>query len=47
MQFADLREPWEITNCAQKFVLQALQFQKVDICRKFPGGADISYYRSI
>jgi hypothetical protein len=26
--------------------LQALQFQKIDVYRKFPGGEGISHYRS-
>jgi hypothetical protein len=38
VQLADWCEPWKFTSGAESLVLQALQFQKVDICRKFPGG---------
>jgi hypothetical protein len=31
---------------AENLVLQVLQFQQMDICRKFPGGRRISHYGS-
>jgi hypothetical protein len=31
--------PQKFTNGMENLVLQVLQFQKVDICHKFPGGA--------
>jgi hypothetical protein len=37
--------PWEIANGAENPVLQALQFQQMDFCRKFPGGTGISHSR--
>jgi hypothetical protein len=36
VQLADRRGPWKFTNGAENSVLQALQFQKVGICHKFP-----------
>jgi hypothetical protein len=33
MQIADLCAPWKFASGAENFVLQALQFQKVDTCR--------------
>jgi hypothetical protein len=45
-QIADRCAPWIIANGAENFVLQALQFYKMDICRKFPGGTNMSFYRS-
>jgi hypothetical protein len=39
MQFADWCAPWKFANSAENHVLQALQFQKIGVCRKFPGGA--------
>jgi hypothetical protein len=41
------REPvcaLEISNCAENFVLLALKFQWMVVCRKLPGGASISHY---
>jgi hypothetical protein len=38
MQFSDWCAPWKVANGAEKLVLQALQFQQMGICRKFPGG---------
>jgi hypothetical protein len=46
MQFADRRVPWKIVNGAENLVLQALQFQQMGICRKLPGGTNISHYGS-
>jgi hypothetical protein len=36
-----MRAPWKVANGAENIVLQALQFQQVGICRKFPGGGSI------
>jgi len=36
--------PWKVTNGAVILVLQVLQFQKIGICHKLPGGAGISHY---
>jgi hypothetical protein len=44
VQLADQCALWKFTNGAENLVLQELQFQKVDICSKFPGAASISYY---
>jgi hypothetical protein len=33
-----MRAPWKIASGKESFVLRALQFQKMDICSKFPGG---------
>jgi hypothetical protein len=44
VQLAKRCAPWKFTNGAENFVLQALQFQEVGICRKFPGGASTSHY---
>jgi hypothetical protein len=44
VKIADWRAPWKISNGVEKLVLQALQFQEVGVCRKFPGGASISHY---
>jgi hypothetical protein len=44
MKFADRCAPWKIVNSAENRVLQALQFQKIGVSRKFPGGAGISHY---
>jgi hypothetical protein len=46
MQFSDPCVPWKIANGAENLVLQALQFQQMDICHKFPGGRSISHYGS-
>jgi hypothetical protein len=35
---ADRCAPWKISDGAENPVLQALQFQKIGVCRKFPGG---------
>jgi hypothetical protein len=44
VQLVDRCEPCKFTNDVENLVLQALQFQKVGICNKFPGEANISYY---
>jgi hypothetical protein len=44
MQIADQCAPWKIASGAENLVLQVLQFQKVGVCRKFPGWAGISHY---
>jgi hypothetical protein len=36
----------KFTSGAQNHVLQALQFQKVGVCRKCPGGVSIRHYSS-
>jgi hypothetical protein len=33
-----MRAPWKIASGEESFVLQVLQFQKIDICSTFPGG---------
>jgi hypothetical protein len=38
MQIMDRCAPWKLDNGAENLVLQALQFQKIGVCRKFPGG---------
>jgi hypothetical protein len=43
MQFAGWFAPWKLTNCAEKLVLWALQFQKVSVCRELSGWMGISY----
>jgi hypothetical protein len=44
MQPADQCLLWKFTNSAENLVLQALQFQNVDICSEFPGGESISNF---
>jgi hypothetical protein len=44
MQIAGQCAPWKRANSADHLVLPALQFQKIRVCRKFPGGAGISHY---
>jgi hypothetical protein len=44
IQFADRCAPWKISDGAENRVLQALQLQKIGVCRKFPGAAGISHY---
>jgi hypothetical protein len=44
VQLADWCAPWKFTSGAENLVLQVLQFQKVDVCRKFPGRASGSHY---
>jgi hypothetical protein len=43
MQIADRCAPWKITTDAERPILQALQFQFMGFCRKFPGGTGISH----
>jgi hypothetical protein len=43
VQLADRCAPRKFANSVENLVLQALQFQKVGICRKFPGGASQSH----
>jgi hypothetical protein len=38
--------PWKMSSGAEKFVLQALQFQNMVICRELPGRASISHFTS-
>jgi hypothetical protein len=42
MQIADGFAPCKIASVAENLVLQALQFQKIGVCRKFSGWAGIS-----
>jgi hypothetical protein len=44
VQITDRRSPCKISNSAENLVLQALQFQEVDVWSKFPGGASTSHY---
>jgi hypothetical protein len=44
MQFSDRCAPWKIASGAENLILQALQFQQMVICRKFPGGRSVSHY---
>jgi hypothetical protein len=44
VQLMDQYATSEFTSDAENLVLQALQFQKVGICSKFPGEASISHY---
>jgi hypothetical protein len=37
MQFAGRRASWKVANGAKNLVPQALQFQKLDVCRQLPG----------
>jgi hypothetical protein len=46
MKFVDWYAPWKVASGAENLVLQALQFQKVGICRKFPSGGSISHYET-
>jgi hypothetical protein len=46
MQFSDWCAPWKIASGVENLVLQALQFQQMGICRKFPGGRSKSHYGS-
>jgi hypothetical protein len=43
VQIANQCAPWKISNAAENFVLQVLQFQQMVVCCKLPGGASISY----
>jgi hypothetical protein len=38
MHISNRCAPWNIANGAENPVLQALQFQQMGFCRKFPGG---------
>jgi hypothetical protein len=44
VQIANRCAPLKISDGVEKFVLQALQFQKMLISRELPGGASISHY---
>jgi hypothetical protein len=44
MQIADSYAPWKIASVVNSHVLQALQFQKISVCLKFPGWADKSLF---
>jgi hypothetical protein len=46
VQLADRCASWKFTSDAAILGLQALQFQRVGIFRKFPGGASISHLRA-
>jgi hypothetical protein len=41
MDIANRRAPWKIANGTENPVLQALQFQQMGFCRKFPVIADL------
>jgi hypothetical protein len=43
MKFSDRCALWKIADGAKNVTLQALQFQKIGVCRKFPGGSGISH----
>jgi hypothetical protein len=43
VQIANRWAPWKISNGAENSVLQALQFQKMVVCCKLPGGESISH----
>jgi hypothetical protein len=43
VQIANRYAPWKISNDAENFVLQALQFQYMVVCCKLPGGASLSH----
>jgi hypothetical protein len=43
LQIANGCAPWKISNGAENFVLQSLQFEYMVVCRKPPGGANISH----
>ena len=45
MQLAVLFVAWKLANSAKNIVLQVLQFQKRNVCHKFPGGVGMSHYR--
>jgi hypothetical protein len=44
MQTTSRCAPWKIASYAENLVLQALQFEKMSVCRKFPGGVRIRHY---
>jgi len=35
---------WKVTNGAENLILQTLQFLNIGVCRKLPGGLDISQH---
>jgi hypothetical protein len=41
---ADWYAPWKISSDAENLIFQSLQFQKMDVCLKFPDGSSISHY---
>jgi hypothetical protein len=38
--------PWKIANGEENLDLQALQFQQMGVCSKFPGGRAIRHCRT-
>jgi hypothetical protein len=44
VQLADGCAPWKTISGTENLVLQAQQFQEMDICCKFPGGGSICHY---
>jgi hypothetical protein len=46
MHITDRCAPRKIAGGAENLILQPLQFQYVEFCRKFPGRASISHYGS-
>jgi hypothetical protein len=44
MQIAGWNAPWKIASGAENFILQALQFQKMAVRHRLPGGAGMSHY---
>jgi hypothetical protein len=38
MQTTSRHAPWKIASYSENIVLQALQFEKLSVCLKFPGG---------
>jgi hypothetical protein len=46
MQFSDRCAPWKIASGVENLVLQELQVQRMDLCRKFLRGTSISHYGS-
>jgi hypothetical protein len=41
MQFSDRYAAWKVANGSENIVLQALQFQQMAICCKFPDIVDL------
>jgi hypothetical protein len=47
MQIANRCAPWKISNGAENFVLQALQFQYMVVCCKHTGGASMRHSNNL
>jgi len=45
MQITGQCVPWKIINCAENFVYQMLQFQKMAVCHEFSYRAGTDQYR--